>query len=245
MTGQIKPGIDAIENLEDFILVNRLSANMKIPPENTLCKMWGISRTTVRNAINELIETGVLYRIPRSGVYVADSKLIRNMSGVDSLAEVKQQGNPVTKKILRYRVTEAAAPIAEKLGIAASAKVHEYTTQRLINYSPAILEMTYIGYENYPDLGIRYSEKTSMDPLFRKHYHKKPSRGEEHVSVTYAGKEEAEALAIPEGSPVFFASGVVEDQDNSPIYYYKQLIRTDRFKLVSVIDCDEDDTGDL
>lgn len=47
----IQIGVDAVEKLENFITVNRLDANTRIPSEKVLCEMWGINRATLRIAI--------------------------------------------------------------------------------------------------------------------------------------------------------------------------------------------------
>ena len=59
--------------------------------------------------------------------------------------------------------------------------------------------------------------------------------GEEHISVTYASEEEAIILQVKEGEAVFFTSGLVKDQIGEPIIYYKQLLRADQFKMVSMV----------
>jgi GntR family transcriptional regulator len=83
---------------------------------------------------------------------------------------------------------------------------------------------------------MHYTERASMDYLFRNIYHKKQTSGEEHISVTYVSEEEAALLDIQPGEPVFFASGVIMDQTEKPMNYYKALFRADQFKFVSVID---------
>ena len=84
MSYKVQPSIEAMERLYNFISVNRLNANTRIPSERDLCEMWGISRSTLRQAIDSLVENGLLYRVRNTGVFVAPSKLIRNMDTVDT-----------------------------------------------------------------------------------------------------------------------------------------------------------------
>ena len=79
MEYRIPPGVEAVEKLEDFIVVNRLAPNTRIPSERDLCEMWGVSRSTLRQAVDALVCRGVLYRISGSGVYVSGGKKNRNM----------------------------------------------------------------------------------------------------------------------------------------------------------------------
>ena len=57
-----------MEKLEDFIVVNRLAPNTRIPSERDLCEMWGVSRTTLRQAVDTLVGRGVLYIVNGAGV---------------------------------------------------------------------------------------------------------------------------------------------------------------------------------
>ena len=58
MEQRIPPGAEAIEKLEDFLVVNRLAPNTRIPSERDLCEMWGISRSTLRQAVDALVDPG-------------------------------------------------------------------------------------------------------------------------------------------------------------------------------------------
>ena len=169
MEYRIPPGTEAVEKLEDFIVVNRLAPNTRIPSERDLCEMWGVSRTTLRQAVDTLVGRGVLYRINGAGVYVSVGKKNRNMVGVDSMVgELRQQGSILAKKIISVRKVEATKQISKKLHV-------------LLGQEAALLEI------------------------------------------------------IPD-SPLFFTSGVVKDEEGVIIMYYKQLIRGDKFKLVSRIE---------
>ena len=90
--------------------------------------------------------------------------------------------------------------------------------------------------ERYPDFEKYYTDKTSMGRILKNVYHRKQISGEEHISVTYASEQEAALLEIIPDSPLFFTSGVVKDEEGVIIMYYKQLIRGDKFKLVSRIE---------
>lgn len=236
MDYRVPPGVEAIEKLQNFIEVNRLTTNTRIPSERDLCEMWGVSRSTLRQAVDTLVECGELYRVKGSGVYVSVPKLVRNMSGVDAMIdEMTQQGIPMSKKIISVRVLESSKQISKKLKVPLGRKVYEYIRLRKVGHVPSIIEMTYIVCDQVPGFDDYYTEKTPMGSLFRNIYHRKQTHGEEHISITYASEDEAELLDIEAGDPLFFTSGVVNDEDDKPMMYYKQLLRSDRFKFVSMI----------
>lgn len=237
MEYHVPPIVQAIENLENFIAVNRLTANTKIPSERDLCEMWGISRSTLRQAIDILVERGTLYRQYKSGVYVSVPKLVRNMVGVDSMAdEMRQQGVPMSKKIISVRKIEATKQIAKRLKVPLGCMVYEYIKVRKLAHIPSVIETTYMECNKFPDFEKYYNDKTTMGTLIRNVYHERQAIGEEHISITYASEDEAKLLDIEPNAPLFFTSGVTSNENGVPIMYYKQLFRSDRFKFVSMIE---------
>ncbi len=63
------------EHIRTWIESNRLQPGDKIPTERELARLWGVSRLTVRQAIAELVDEGVLYRVQGSGTYVAEAEV--------------------------------------------------------------------------------------------------------------------------------------------------------------------------
>lgn len=237
ITGKITPGLEALEKLQDFIKVNRLRAHAKIPCENDLCKMWNVSRSTLRQATNELIKEGILYRIKDKGIYVSEPKYKRDMMGVDAMVkDLVNQGNKVGKTIISINEIEASKPISKKMMIRLGTKVFEVYRIRNINNVPCTIETTYIISEKYPDFVEKYKRIQSMDKVFTEEYKIIQTTGKEHISIAYASEEEAKLLKIEENSPLFFCSGIALDQNKEIVMYYKQLIRPDKFRFVSTVE---------
>lgn len=237
MEYRVPPGVETIEKLQNFIEVNRLAANTRIPSERDLCEMWGVSRSTFRQAVDTLVECGELYRVKGSGVYVAAPKLVRNMSGVDSMIdEMIQQGVPMSKKIISVRVLESSKQISKRLKVPLGCKVYEYIRLRELEHVPSLMETSYLVCNQFPGFEDYYTEKTPMGYLFKNFYHRKQTWGEEHISITYASEDEARLLDVEPNAPLFFTSGVINDENDKPMMYYKQLLRSDRFRFVSMIE---------
>ena len=237
MTNRIPPGMEAIEKLEDFIKVNRLKAHTRIPCEKDLCDMWDISRSTLRQAVDELVENGVLYRVMNKGVFVAEARYPRDMAGVDAMVrDLVDQGNEMSKQILSMEEIEANKQIARKLRVRLGTKVYEIIKCRKINSVPCTIETTYINAERYPGFIKYYNEDQPMAPIFEDRYDAFQVSGTEHINVSYATEAEAEILGIEEGTPMFYASGVALDQNGETVMYYKQLIRSDKFVFVCTVE---------
>lgn len=234
---KVQPGMEAIEKLEDFIKVNRLKSHTRIPCEKDLCDLWGVSRSTLRQAVDELVENGILYRVLNKGVYVAEPRYPRDMAGVEAMVrDLVDQGNTLSKHILTMEQIEANKQIARKLKVRLGTKVYEIVKCRKVNGVPCTIETTYIDAERYPGFIDYYNEDTLMAPIFEEHYDTYQTSGTEHINVTYATQDEAEILEIENGTPLFYASGVVLDQNGEVVMFYKQLIRSDKFVFVAEVE---------
>jgi GntR family transcriptional regulator len=235
------PRINAVEKLENYLLVNHLPPNSKIPSERDLCALWNVNRTTLRFAVDMLIDSGKLYRKKGSGTFVAEPKLPRNLLGVNSFAsEMRQHGTALTTKILSFRTLECTKQISKKLHVPLGNKIYEIIRVRTVLGQPCIMETTYINADTFPNFENYNLEKDSMYSIFTNIYKKKIICGEEKISVTYVTKEEASFLEIQPDSPVFFATGITMSSEHEPLEYYKLIFRADRFKFVSVTHRTED-----
>lgn len=234
---KVPPGIEAIEKLEDFVKVNRLKADTKIPCEKDLCEMWNISRSTLRQAVDCLVEEGVLYRIKDKGIYVNQKKYERDMAGVDAMVrDLINQGNKVSKKIISINIVEASKQLSRKMDIKLGTKVYEIVRIRVINNDPCTIETAYINSEKYINFTDYYSETASLDDIFVNKFDAIQTTGYEHINVTYASESEAKVLKIKKSSPLFYASGISKDQNDDVVMYYKQLIRPDKFNFVCTVE---------
>lgn len=235
-SSKISPRTEAVERLENFIAVNHLAAHTRIPSERDLCEMWALNRTTLRFAVDALVAQGKLYRKKGFGTYVSEPKQVRNLMGVNSMSsEMRQNGIDLSTRILTMRTMEATKQVSKKLHVPLGHKVYEFVRMRSVNSVPCILETIWLDGELCADFDHYYQDKASVFSIFKNIYKLNPVRGEEKISVTYLSPEEAELFDLPEGSPVFFVSGVTQLEDGTPLESYKALFRADRFKFVSAI----------
>ena len=163
MVQKTPPGMEAIEKIEDFIKVNRLKPHTRIPCEKDLCDLWNVSRSTLRQAVDELVENGVLYRVMNKGVYVAEPRYPRDMAGVDAMVtDLIDQGHTVSKNIMRMEEIEASKQIARKLRVMLGTKVYEIIKCRKVDGVPCTIETTYINAERYRGFVDYYNEEVTI-----------------------------------------------------------------------------------
>lgn len=233
----IRPRENAIEKIEQLILDQNLSAHSRLPSERELCELWGLSRTTIRSAIDFLIGVDVLYRVKGSGTFIADEKKTRNIIGVNTLTrDFRERGVMYSTEILNFQIVKASKRVAEKLKILEGDEVYQLIRLRSLKSTPSFIETMYLDAKMVPNLDEYYSEKSSIHAIYRNVYNIRPVGGRESISVTYATEAEASLLNINERAPLFLTSGVTFNEDKIPLEYYKIVFRADHFRFVYMIE---------
>ncbi len=231
-----RPREEAREQIEDYIAVHGLKGYDRLPSERDLCTMWGYNRMTLRSAIQNLIMEGVLYNKKGSGTYVAPQKLNRNLQDLKSFsATVQETGRTLTTKVVSKRIIECNKQVSQKLCLTLGHQVFELIRIRNIDDEPILIETTYLDYEKHAGIDTHDFGSESLYAVLETNYGTIVSSGSEKVGITYATTEEAKLLAVGEGTPVFFLTGVVSDCENRPVEYFKTIARSDKMRFSSTL----------
>ncbi len=231
---RIRPRDAATEQIECYILKNNLEAHDRLPSERDMCAMWGFNRTTLHNAIRWLTEEGVLYSRMGSGTFVAPKKLIRNLQDANGFSSAaRSAGREVGTRLVSFCVREANKQVAQKMHLTLGHRVMELVRVRLLEEVPVLLETAYLDAERCRGLETYDFSDTSLYKILEEHYGIRIARGVEKVSITYTDEEEAELLAMPEGAPVFYQVGVVRDEGDAPVEYFKSIARSKYIRFAS------------
>jgi GntR family transcriptional regulator len=120
----------------------------KMIAENELCEILNVSRTTVRQSMNRLVDEGLLVRDRGKGSFIADQKLRRNINYMYNFTEnIRDTGAVPSSVVLRKEVGPADAGICEKLRLPqGNNKVFFLSRLRCADNTPLLYEKTYIPY---------------------------------------------------------------------------------------------------
>lgn len=128
-------------------ILERRFEDSRLPPENELADMLGVSRTTVRSALQSLEQHGVLTRSPRRGTQVhrrlsPSMVALHRLIGFGRLLE--EQGYAVEVVTTPRLTTEAPAEVYEALGLPRGTPVHAIDRLFMASGSPALIAINYI-----------------------------------------------------------------------------------------------------
>jgi GntR family transcriptional regulator len=140
------PAYSQLVNLIYSKIKNReLKDNEQLPSEAELCKMYSISRTTVREALRRLMRDGLLYTIKGKGTFVSEPKMDQIMINIPNFHEdMAKRGIKPDVKVLDVKVIKATPLVSEKLMVPLNEKVFRIKRLFLAECKPYILEKKFI-----------------------------------------------------------------------------------------------------
>ena len=123
-----------------------------LPSEAELCRTLNISRNTVRQAIGELEEEGLVVRKRGRGTFVADPATNRRGVRYSFTTEVSSMGKEPSSTLVDFQITTPSAIICDKMELREGTPVYCFTRIRNVDGEPLILETSYYPQYIYPNL---------------------------------------------------------------------------------------------
>ncbi|MBN1315682.1 MAG: GntR family transcriptional regulator [Anaerolineales bacterium] len=222
------------EWLINQIEFGNLDRGGQIPSENTLCSLLGMSRTTVREALNQLVSEGWLYRVRGIGTFVKDSQVEPSLvQKLTSFAEDMQEKHiPYASELLYCEVVPATLKMAARLQIAPNADVVHLERLGSAEGEPLVLADTYLPVEYCPDIKNADFTNRSLYDLLEKVYGLIVVKARRTLQTSVANEYEAKKLNITPGDPIQVMSTIAFLGSGNPVEYSKLRFRGDRSRFV-------------
>jgi GntR family transcriptional regulator len=233
--------------LVDSIANGALSAGDRLPSERDLSAALGVSRMTLRHALDGLERRGVLIRLQGrgGGAFVAEPKIDCDLTGLAGFTEQMQRAHlQAGANVLRAQTLPAAPLVAAALGLPAASPVHEIVRVRSANRVALALERSFFPAEPFPDL-LEHRLTGSLYRLLEKHYVHQPHTATEFLEPVTATAEDAAALAIEPGTPLMRVERTAHSVAGLPVEFAHDLYRADRVRLMIRTEVNADTTSSL
>lgn len=165
--------------------------------ENSLCDLLNVSRTTVRQSMNKLVEEGLLVRYRGKGTFIANYKIKRNMNHLYNFTEdMKAIGAKPDSKVIKAEVLERCPDeIADYLKLpTAQAPVFYLERLRLADQEPILWERTYIPYYLCNKIETFDFSRESLYQVLNDTYHLEMYHAKETLDAIVLSKSEAALL---------------------------------------------------
>lgn len=220
--------IQAENLLRQLIKEEQYQNGRNIPNEVDLANMLGISRTTLRIAINKLVFEGLLIRKKRAGTKVAAGAVSsKSKNWLSFSQEMKLRGIPITNFELHVSWELPDASLASFFDVPKDLPVLKMQRLRGRPEEPFVLFISYF----HPRVGVTPDDdfKRPLYELLELEHATIASLSKEEISAIGATETIAEKLLVPVGSPILFRKRFVYDQADRPIEYNEGYYKADSF----------------
>ena len=219
-------------------IIETLTPGSPVPTERLLMAQLETSRTTVRQALAELVGEGRLVRRQGSGTYVAEPKVSWPLRMTSFTEQAQASGRSASTELIDARRDRASDEIAERLGLRSGAPVHAIERLRLVDDIPMALETSHLSATRFPGLARHLRRTDSLYRVLRDEYGVVPVTAEETIETATATPREAELLCTETGAPILMLSRHSFDAAGEPVEWVRSWYRGDRYRFVTRLTTD-------
>lgn len=216
-------------------LLDSLPPGSPIPTERSLATDFGVSRTTVRQALADLTAEGRLHRVQGKGTFAAEPKLAQRLQLSSYTEDMRAQGREPSSKLLDIEELPSEPEMSKLLGIRSGAKILRLRRLRLADNEPMAVETTHLPLARFRGLRKQISSGGSLYAVLREHFGVEMERAEETIETSLAGPQEAELLGADVGMPVLLLSRHSFAADGKPVEFVRSIYRGDRYKFITTL----------
>lgn len=209
----------------------------KIPSEQELCDLFNISRPTVRQAISELTNNGILYKEKGKGTFVSKSKSrvdIKNYSGfTDSILDCQVPGE---KDIISINVVRNSdvQRLDEVFAISVNQKVDfaeiVYVTKN--NNEVFSLNTSYIPLNIFPNIIDETKSKKPSYDILRGKYAFIPIKTKSTLEIVFTEQCDSQYLQVQPGQALIKIENILYSKSSQAVEYVVTKYRADKCKLI-------------
>ena len=217
---------------EILALTADLEPGDAVPTERELAERFGTSRTTVRQAISELVVDGRLERTQGRGTFVARPKLMQVRQLTSFSQDLAEEGWRPGSRILRLTTEPAADELCERLLVEPGTPVHRLERLRTQAGEPIALEVAHVP-GDLPGLHEELETRGSLYGTLRDAYGIEVDAVEDVVETTLADPMTANLLGVETGLPLLLVHRTAWDPRGRVVEWTRSVFRGDRFRFVA------------
>jgi GntR family transcriptional regulator len=211
-----------------------LPPETQLPPEEGLTERFKVSRTTVRKAIQNLIERGLVEVRRGKGTFVTQPKITQELTELTGFVEDMQAlGRSPTARLLDKRIVAADEAVARQLALAPGTLVFRLRRVRLADGVAMSFDETYLPRDIGEKIADNDLEAEPVFALLEEKYDTPLVEAEYKLEAAAADAVAAEALEVPTGSPIFLIERTSYTTGNRPVDYERLHYRGDLIRFVT------------
>ncbi|GAA0820783.1 GntR family transcriptional regulator [Streptosporangium amethystogenes subsp. fukuiense] len=225
--------------LLDFI------ADMKpgeaIPSERDLCRELGVSRPTVRAAIDDLVRSGLLVRERGRGTFTGPHRVTQALASTtgNSFYAPPAEGNWLSR-ILEFGSAPAGARLAARLQLSPADPVLRVVRLRVVDDEPMAIERIHLPHALVDGLVPADMESGSFYRFLRERFNVDVRTAVQTIEPTVTDETEAELLHVPQYAPALLFERTTRDVGGRIVEFTRSIYRGDRYRVTSELSFNAD-----
>jgi len=213
-------------------LIEQLGVGTAIPSERQLSADLGVSRLTVRAALDDLAREGYVVRRRGSGTYVQQPKIAQELTMTSFSEDMRRRGMVPGSRTLSMETELAGARLGRLLHVSPSEEIVVIKRLRLADGETMAIETLHLPRSLVP--GLRKDDLDgSLYDLYRDRYGVVITNGTQAIEPTVTGKDESLALGVPLHSPAFLFERTSRDAAGRTVEFVQSVYRGDRYRIVT------------
>ncbi|WP_395065593.1 GntR family transcriptional regulator [Paraburkholderia silvatlantica] len=217
-----------VKNVLEAAIANPgVSPNARVPSEQNLCDLLGVSRPIVRLALDSLVKAGLITKVPRQGIYVAPRKTdVEFASMNESLFGEISRGHKVTTRVLSMSRERPTQRERDMLELPPGADVLRLYRLYSVDDVPTALSWLMLAGHRVPGIEALIADNVSAYGVMRERYGLRIEFSERWFEAAVPNHDEAALLQLSSGQPVVSIESVGRTSDRLPLEYYRCLYST-------------------
>ena len=205
----------------------------QLPSEPELCEMFDVSRTVIRQALQEMEREGFITRRKGKGTFVAEPKIHEMLANklTGFYHDMIARGLTPVTRVLKQEIVPASDRIAAHLNLAVGEPVVEIERLRFVGDEPLVLVKSYLPYALCPELADADLTLQSLYDFLEHTCNLTIAHGKRTIEAVSANEYEAHLLQVDLGAALVQLDSITCLEDETPIEYYRAFHRGDRTRF--------------
>lgn len=211
-------------------------AGEALPSEIELCERLGVSRPTLRAAVDELVDAGVLVRRPGRGTFVGAGRVAQPLAptaGVTNSFRVPLVEGVWESRTLAFERRSAGARLGRALSVSPGEQLVAVERLRIVDGAPLAVERIHVPAVYVPDITGEDFEQGSFYQLLHSRYGITMARAAQSIEATVTDERESGFLDVPVHTPALLFDVTTRDLLDRVIEYTRAVYRGDRYRIDS------------
>jgi len=216
-------------------LIDEMEVGQAIPSERQLSADLGVSRLTVRAALDDLAREGYLIRRRGAGTFVSEPKIAQELTMTSFTDDMRRRGMRAASRTLELKVSPAGARLGRLLRVSPSERIVVARRLRLADGESMAIEALHVRERHIPGLTAKDLDEHSFYELLHERYGISIVGGTQTIEPTVTDEEESAVLGVPLHSPAFRFERVTQSDAGEIVEFTESVYRGDRYRLVTAL----------